>query len=319
MEFAAEAAAWHLDDACREKRRARRREKEREADLYSGSRAPLAKEKRRALRARISDTAPVVPSALMPSFFSDEERDRYPRLYYKYTCNSASSPTECSHRIPTYLPIRRSSVYLYVETTRAIACIRVRCRWHRAQRASVPYLSLYNTDILQKATEAKRGTTFLLSLRLPPRVLSLSLSPSLVRARGIKYNKDIQWELIGDISTYLPFTRGSLLPPVHNAGMRRRCRDARFASLPPFYVPFFSATPSRFFFFRRRRPNRDIFRGGIISRPSRFFSGCNAPPRPRHRCVALRCAASSNTAVSYLSLPSSRWVLNEPVPVRIFG
>lgn len=152
---------------------------------------------------------------------------------------------QCSNRIPTYLSIRRSSMYLCIETTRGRV---YSCTVGIAHRASVPYLPPYNTDILQKATEAKRGTTFLLSLRLPPRVLSLFLSPSLARARGIKYNKDIQWELIGDISTYLPFTRGALLPPVHNAGMRRRCRDARFASLSPLYVPFLSCSPvSRFF------------------------------------------------------------------------
>lgn len=181
MEFAAEAAAWHLDDACREKRRTRRREKEREADLYSGSRAPLTKEKRRALRARIFDTAPVVSSALMPSFFSDEERDRYPRLYYKYTCNSASSPTECSHRISTFLPIRRSSVYLYVETTRAVACIRARCRWHRAQRASVPYLSLYQHRYTPEGnrSQARHNLSLIAS---SPSARSFSLSLSLPRS-----------------------------------------------------------------------------------------------------------------------------------------
>lgn len=77
------------------------------------------------------------------------------------------------------------------------------------------------------------------------------------------------------------------------AGAQRRYaapmpwREVRLSSSVLRSFPFCYPV-SLFFFFRRRRPNRDIFRSGIISRPSRFFSGCNAPPRPRHRCVALR-------------------------------
>ena len=40
---------------------------------------------------------------------SDEERDRYPRLYYKYTCNSASSPTVLSVYLSDRPPIYMSA------------------------------------------------------------------------------------------------------------------------------------------------------------------------------------------------------------------
>lgn len=160
------------------------------------------------------------------------------------------------------------------------------CRWHRVRS-----LGTISASIQHRYTpEGNRSQTRhnLSLIASSPSARSLSLFPSLARARGIKYNKDIQWELIGDISTYLPFTRGALLPPVHNVGMRRRCRDARFASLPPLYVPFLS-TPLCLAFFFRRRPNRDIFRGGIISATVTFLAGVTL--RRVLDIVALRCVA----------------------------
>lgn len=148
-------------------------------------------------------------------------------------------------RLSTYLFGDRACTCMYVETTRGR--VYSLCRWHRARRENLGTIS---ASIQCRYTPEGNRSQVRHNLSLiasSPSSHFLRLSPSLVRARGIKYNKDIQWELIGDISTYLPFTRGALLP-VHNAGMRRRCRDARFAPLPPtFYVPFLSAPQSRFF------------------------------------------------------------------------
>jgi len=103
----------------------------------------------------------------------------------------------------------------------------------------------------------------------PPQPLSLSLSLSLslfpripgrgARARGIRRNRDIQWELIGHLS---------ICPSIRRRRRRRRLPPP----LPPF-LPFF-----------RGRLVGDIPLGGMISRPRVF----NAPARPRHGCAASR-------------------------------
>lgn len=93
--------------------------------------AVSVKEKRHALRAHspIPSRCRSGPPALRPSFFvSPTERDRYPRLYYKYTCNSASPPTVRSvyTSASVYVPVCIIRVLGYI-TQRALepVCIRV--------------------------------------------------------------------------------------------------------------------------------------------------------------------------------------------------
>lgn len=136
---------------------------------------------------------------------------------------------------------------------------------------------------------------------------------SVARARGIKYNKDIQWELIG----YLPIYRSlsaycCVVPPVQRrySGTGPMPWSVRNRLLPSFSVPLFCSPASFFSFFHRHWPDRDILWQNNIA--DHVFSGRNALPRPRYRCVRI---ALSNT-VFY---PAPRWVLNEPIPVRVFG
>jgi len=88
-------------------------------DLCSHSRASPAKRKALCVTRALLAAARSYPRPWRRVFFSPTRRDRYPRLCYKYTCNSPSSPTPCSHRTPIYLPIRRSCVYLYVRRDNA--------------------------------------------------------------------------------------------------------------------------------------------------------------------------------------------------------
>lgn len=196
-------------------------------------------------------------TSLGPSF-SFLRRDRYPRLYYKYTCNSVrrrGSPAPL-----LLLPWRRTQY-----TSAVLTCARylptqpcaprcysvhghVYCIW------PVPYLPSYRTSCLTTFPLISSSFSFVLPW------LSLSLSPSslprlrLLRrcsapwaersgthllariptARGIKYNKDIQWELIGYLRIYRSL-RAALL-------LRRGPRDGARAP-PPLFSPrsFFSS------------------------------------------------------------------------------
>lgn len=184
----------------------------------------------------------------------------------------------------------------------------------------VPYLSLHTPmySRRQPTARSKRGATFLLSLFVSL-LFFLSSTPERCsragppRARGIKYNKDIQWELIG----YLPIYRSlsaycCVVPPV-----QRRCRGpvpwrhagacAPVSFLPSFSIPLFCSLAPLFLFFsffHRRRPNRDIPWQNNIA--DHVFRGRNASPRPRYRC-----AASSSTGVFY---PAPGECLTNPYP-----
>lgn len=153
---------------------------------------------------------------------------------------------------------------------------------------------------LRKASEARNLSLIALS----PSVLSLFVAQAICSlaspscARGIKYNKDIQWELIG----YLPIYRSlsayccvaSCRPRQYNAGVQGRCRDAtprragacatRLLSSSILSLFFSFAPPLRFFFFHRYRLNRDIPWQNNIA--DHVFSGRNASPHPRYRYAA---------------------------------
>lgn len=162
----------------------------------------------------------------------------------------------------------------------------------------IPYLLLHTPiySRMRPTTRSKRGDLSLIALSLS--VLSLFLARALLarepaaRARGIKYNKDIQWELIG----YLPIYRSlsahcCVVPPAQRrcTGPMPWCRDAVPERAHPscffFHSPFLFSVPLLcFFFFHRRRPNRDIPWWNNIA--DHVFSGRNASPRSRYRCAA---------------------------------
>lgn len=74
--------------------------------------------------------------------------------------------------------------------------------------------------------------------------------------------------------------------------MPERAHPSRFF-LPSFFVSLSCSLASLFFFFHRRRPNRDIPWQNNIA--DHVFRGRNASPRPRYRCAA----SSSTTGVFY--------------------
>lgn len=150
----------------------------------------------------------------------------------------------------------------------------------------VPYLPLH-TPIYsrrQPTARSKRGATFLLSFRLPPFFLSPSLErcsragPS--RARGIKYNKDIQWELIGYLPIYrslsayccvVPLVQRQCTEPLPCRSVRTRLVSSSILRPSLLFLRFalFSFTACA------DRAQIKIFRGGIISRIAHVFSGRN--------------------------------------------
>lgn len=131
---------------------------------------------------------------------------------------------------------------------------------------------------------------------------------------------------INRVSTYLPFTLGVLLrraastTPMYRADAVTPCRNVRTRLVSSFsFVLRSSLLFPRFpfFFFRRRRRrrlNRDIpWRNNIADH---VFSGRNASPRPQYRCAAF----TLRRVVEHRRfLPSTRRMLNERVPVRVFG
>lgn len=111
MEFAAEAAAWHLDRCSLGKTTFLTKGEGQRSGFYG--RLSVARGRKASCVTRAL-SGPLDLDAGFFFFVSPTKRDRYPRLYYKYTCNSASSPTVLS----VYLTaIVRLSMYIRVADT----------------------------------------------------------------------------------------------------------------------------------------------------------------------------------------------------------
>lgn len=138
------------------------------------------------------------PSPSLGPSFSFLRGDRYPRLYYKYTCNSDEGASPLAGRrtqhTSTVLTCAR-----YLPTQPCVRCT-VTCivygRYHVCLRTNpVRSLRLISFSFV---------LPWLAYLRLPSVLLCLLALASPGAVRGIKYNKDIQWELIGYLRIYRP-------------------------------------------------------------------------------------------------------------------
>lgn len=112
MEFAAEATAWHLDRCWLGKTTFSTKEEGQRSGFYG--RLSVTRERKASCVTRVLSVIVPLRSPrpwCRGVFFrsSDAKRDRYPRLYYKYTCNAASSPTVLSvylgDRPPIYVRV----------------------------------------------------------------------------------------------------------------------------------------------------------------------------------------------------------------------
>ena len=186
------------------------------------------------------------PRASLGPSFSFLRGDRYPRLYYKYTCNCSegarpllsrrrtkhtSTVLTCARCLPTAQP--------YTARIRCTVTCIVYGRYHiclRTDPVPPPQPSSY---LSSSFVLPRLALSLSLSLSLLPRcVISVSfLSPQL---RGIKYNKDIQWELIGYLRICHPLWAALLL----------RSHDGARSFVSS---PLLSSHPSRFSLVHRAR------------------------------------------------------------------
>lgn len=197
-------------------------------------------------------------TSLGPSF-SFLRRDRYPRLYYKYTCNSVrrrGSPAPLLLLLPPPpVGVETDAVHERSPHVREIPADATVCTALLfSARSRVLYMAGTISAFVPNLVP-RNLPSYLLSLSLflsPLRPFLVSSPPSsllpvpwaersgthllarIPTARGIKYNKDIQWELIGYLRIYRSL-RAALL-------LRRGPRDG--ARAPP---PLFSPSPRSFF------------------------------------------------------------------------
>lgn len=177
MEFAAEAVAWHLD-RCSLGKTMFPTKGEGLGSVFYG-RLSVARERKASCVTRaLSVIVPLrSPRPWCRVFFSvpPTKRDRYPRLYYKYTCNSVSSPAVFSLCIP-----QRSS-YLCVCIADTTHARDVHLCWGTAGTISASTYTdiLLGGNRLREASEAQPFSYRFVSLRSfsPPR-------PSVARARA---------------------------------------------------------------------------------------------------------------------------------------
>lgn len=143
---------------------------------------------------------------------------------------------------------------------------------------------------LREASEAQPFSYRFVSLRSfsLPRSSVARAGPS--RARGIKYNKDIQWELIGYLPIYRSLSAYCCVVPL----VQRQCTEplpCRSVRTRLVSSSILRSSASLFFF---HRAQIKIFRGGIISRITHVFL---AGVIPRYRCVAS--ASSRRTSLFF--------------------
>lgn len=136
-------------------------------------------------------------TSLGPSF-SFLRRDRYPRLYYKYTCNFVRRR---GFLPPSPLAWRRTRY-----TSTVLTCARYLCRGNRARlfsaRSRVLYMAGTISAFVPNVPRAFPLISFPFVLPWPLPLFEASSRMYVATARGIKYNKDIQWELIGYLRIY---------------------------------------------------------------------------------------------------------------------
>lgn len=174
MEFAAETAAWHLD-WCSLRKNDVPNEGRKIGKWVYGCLSIAHERKASCVTCALSVIMPLLDLGAGEFFFSflqRGERDRYPRLYYKYTCNSVSSPTMFSVNL-----CNRPHIHVSVSAgTRMCIFVLGRSRYHI-------YLYIHRYILggsrLREASEAQPFSYRSLS----PSVLSLFLARALL-ARG---------------------------------------------------------------------------------------------------------------------------------------